>query len=135
MVNAWPHALGLDKGINLAMVKGAISADCDFYDWGVAGDAGEVHAVRGTEVAKTVGDETIFIDLHGADYVRAVAIDYVGTVVNAEMGEVAQVAAVLAKEGLLSVGQVIVGLALGATVKGDNDYIRFLAQVGEYPSY
>ena len=131
LVKAWPYPLCLDEGVYLAATEGAISVDGDFHYGRVAGDAGEVHAVGGAEIAEAVGDEAAFIDFHSADYVGTVAIDYVGTIVNAEVGEVAQVTAVFAKECLLSVGQAVVGFALGTTMERDDDYVGLLTQVGD----
>ena len=90
LVVAGPDALLLDEGVDFALEKTALAAELHLDDGGVAGDAGEAHAVGGAEVAEAVGDEMALVDLDGADDVWAVAIDHVGAVVDAVVCELAQ---------------------------------------------
>ena len=111
----------LDERVDAAAEETALAVGLYLNDGGIAGDALEVHAVGGAEVAEAVGNEASLVDLGGADDVWAVAIDDVGTVVDAEMGEPAQVAALLVEENLHRVGQVAAGGTLGTAVERDDD--------------
>ena len=66
---------------------------------------------------------------------RAVAIDDVGTIVDTEMSQLAQVAAILAKEGLRPVGQMVLRAAFGTAMKRDDNKIRLCTQGLEHLLY
>ena len=90
LVEAGAYAFGLEEGVDLAVEEAAVAVDGDGDYGGVGGDAGEAHAVGGAEIAEAVVDEAVFIDFDGADDVWAVAIDDVGTVVDAEVCQLTQ---------------------------------------------
>ena len=89
----------------------------------------DVDAVRRTEIAQTVGDEMSVVEFYGANHVRAVTIDYIGTVVDAKMSELAQVAAFFFKKNLFVVWQMFVFCSLCSAVKRNNYDVGFLSKV------
>lgn len=123
------YAFLLKEGVDAAMLETAFVVDGNLDDGGMGGDACQAHAVGRTEVAETIDDKAPVVDFGGTHDVRAVAIDDVGTVVDAEMGELAQRAAVLAKERLGAVGQVALGAAFCSAVEGYDDDVGLLLQV------
>ena len=131
LVDAWAGVVGLYEGVYLAVHKLAFVVQSHGDDGRIAADAGDADACGGAEVAEAVGDEVAFIDLHGAADMRAVSIDEVGTVVDAEVREGAQVAAVFAEELLGALGQVYLILAFGTAVEGDDEDVAGVAQVAQ----
>ena len=123
------NAFLLNERMDLATQETALAVGLYLDDGGIAGDSLEVHAVGRAEVAETVGNETAFVDLCGAYDMRTVPIDDVGTMVDAEMGETAQMPALLLVEGLHGVGQVAVACTFSATVEGDNDDVGMVDEV------
>ena len=59
---------------------------------------------------------------------RAVTIDDVGTIVDAEVSQLTQVAAILAEESLRPIGQMVLRAAFGTAMKRDDDEIRLCTQ-------
>ena len=122
-------ALLLDEGVDLPFQETAVGGYLDFHNRGVTRYSRQVHAVRCAEIAEAIGNEASVIDLHATHDMRPVAIDDVGSVVNAEVGKRAQVATVFAQEELMSLGQMGVGTALGSTVEGHDEDVALRAQV------
>ena len=60
------------------------------------------------------------------------AIDNVGTVIDTEMCQTSQMAALLSVEGLHRVGQMLVFLSLGTAVERHDDDVGLFAQLAEY---
>ena len=116
----------------LAMLECAIFVDGDFYYRSIAGDAGQVYIVWGAEVAKAVGDEAILVDLDTTNYVGTVAIDNIGTMVDTEVGQLAERTAILAKECLGTEGQSASAFALGTTMERHDDQVAAAHQIVDY---
>ena len=114
------------------MLECAILVDGDFYYGSIAGDAGQVDIVGGAEVAKTIGDEAILVDLDTTNYVGAVAIDNIGTMVDTEVGQLAERTAILAKECLGTEGQSSSAFALGTTMELHDYQIAAAHQIVDY---
>ena len=116
----------------LAMLECAILVDGDFYYGSIAGDAGQVDIVGGAEVAKAVGDEAILVDLDTTNYVGTVAIDNIGTMVDTEVGQLAERTAILAQECLGTEGQSASAFALGTTMERHDYQVAAAHQIVDY---
>ena len=114
------------------MLECTILVDGDFYYRSIAGDAGQVYIVWGAEVAKAVGDEAILVDLDTTNYVGTVAIDNIGTMVDTEVGQLAERTAILAKECLGTEGQSSSAFALGTTMERHDYQIAAAHQIVDY---
>lgn len=86
------------------------------------------NAEGSAEIAEAVGYEAVLIEFYAAHHMRPVTIDDIGAVTDAEVGELAQVAALLLEEDLHAVGQMAVGCPLGSAVKRHYDNIDLGAQ-------
>ena len=128
-VQTWSHTFNLSEGVNLAMQEAAFIVDGDTYHRGVCRDTGQTHAVGRTEIAEAVVDKASLIDLCGTDNMGPMAIDNVGTVVDTEVGKLAQRASVFAEEALSTLRQMALATSLSTTVEGDDDDVAFRLQV------
>lgn len=96
---AGTDTLLLEEGVNLSAEETTLFVNLDLDDGGVSGDTCETHAVRRAEIPQAISDETTLIDLGGSYDMGTVTIDDVGTVVDTEMGELTETAAVLTQKG------------------------------------
>ena len=113
----------LNKRMYTTAEETSLAVGFYFYDRSIARDTLEVHAIRCTEVAKTVGNKTSLVDLSSTDDMRSVTIDDVSTVVNTKVGQTAQMASFLVKEDFHRVRQMTASRALSTTMKGDDDEV------------
>lgn len=132
LVSTRSDAPGLDERMYLAMLESTFLINGDFYYRSIAGDAGQVDIVWGAEVAKAICDEATFVDLDTANYVGTVAIDNIGTMVDTEVGQLAERTAILAQECLGTEGQSASAFALGATMERHDDQIAAAHQIINY---
>ncbi len=71
------------------------------------------------------------VEFYGTNHVRTVTIDYIGTVVNAKMSELAQVSAFFFKKNLFVVWQMFVFCSLCSAVKRNNYDVGFPSKVAD----
>ena len=119
-------AVLLDEGVNLSVHKGAVRKDADSNHRGIAADAGYVNAVGSAEVSQAIGNESAFVHFHTAGYMGTMSINHISTMVDAEMGEITQIAAVFSKIGLGPAREVALVTAFCASMEGDYYYIAVL---------
>ena len=100
LVMAGAYASRLNHWMYVALDEGSVITNGNHHEWRMAGDACEVDVIGCAEIAKTIGDEAVVVDLYGTHDVWSVAIDDIGTVIYTEVCQLAQRSSVLAKEGL-----------------------------------
>ena len=132
LVSTGSDALGLDERMYLAVLEGTILVDSDFYNRSIARDAFQIDIIWGAEVAKAIGDEAILVDLDTTNHVGTMAVDYIGTMVDTEVGQLAERTAILAQECLGPEGQSPPAFALGATMERHYDQVATAHQVVDY---
>ena len=94
--------------MNLTIEETACSSiDVDLDKGSLTGDARKTHIVRSAEIAETIGDETVLVDLDAADNMWPVAVDDISPMVDAEVSQLAQRAAVLTQESFGTVWQMV----------------------------
>ena len=108
------------------MLESTFLINGDFYYRSI------VDIVGGAEVTKAIGDEAILVDLDTTNHVGTMAVDYIGTMVDTEVGQLAERTAILAQECLGPEGQSPPAFALGATMERHYDQVATAHQVVDY---
>ena len=130
-IEAGAYALGLEEGMDLSAHEAAVGGEFEREQGGIAQHAAEAHAVGGAEIAQTVGNEVFLIEFDRPRHVGAVAVDDVSPGIDAEMGKLAQGAAVLAAERFLAVGEARTAAALCPAVEGNDHDVALIDQGGD----
>ena len=94
--------------------------------------AGEIHALVIAEIPQTVGNQPALIDFHGPGHMGAMAQDQGGAPVDGLVGELNRVAPVLPQETFGGIGYAPGAAALGAGVDGNQQYLVFFGQGGDF---
>lgn len=114
----------LVDGRDLTFGELAVGFDLEGNDGCVPRRAAEAEPAVSTEIAHTVDDEPVLVQLHGAGDVRAVAEYDIRAGVDDGVGKGVHIAAVFTHEGLGALGHVLGVGALSAAVEGNDDDIR-----------
>ena len=73
----------------------ALTVHIDHYHGGIARDTRHIETRRSTEISQAIGNETAFVTFHCTTDMRTMSEDHVGTFVDTEVGEFAQIAPIL----------------------------------------
>ena len=131
-VLARTEAAALYERVDLAFNEVAPAVHLCLYHRRIARYSCYAYSVRRAEVAQAVGYKLALIHLDTSYHMRAVAINYVGAVVYAEVGKVAQRAAVFLKILFLAVWQMTVLLAFGSAVERHYHHVGIGPQAVKY---
>ena len=131
LVDTWTCVVRLYEGMYLAIHKLPFVVQAHGDDGCIAADTGNTDACRSAEVTEAVSDKMTFVDLDSTTDMGTVAVDKVGTVVDAEMREGTQRASVLTEEGLGALGQVRLVFPFGATVEGNDEDVARISEISE----
>lgn len=119
----------LDKRMYLAVDKVSIPVKASHKHGSIGGSAMKTHATRGGEIAQAIGYQVPLVKLYGTAHVRPMAIDDVGTIVDAQVGELPEVASVGSMEIFCAVGQMPLRDTFRATVEAHYNDVTLLAQL------
>ena len=129
LVSTGASSVTLKKGVYLSTQEPSLSVGFHLYHGSIAGNPFKTHAVRCTEITETIGNEPVLIDLNGTYDMRSVTIDHIGTTIDAEMSQAAQMATLLMEESLHRVRQMAVTGTLGTAMKRYNHNIGVFYQM------